>query len=219
VRQAVAYALNQKDFLNSTIGDAEYYVTCKSLYPCGSPLETTRGWEDKIESNFAKARALLAEAGYDGTPIVLMQSTDIASLANLVLVAKSLLEEAAQGRPACHGLADPVSRRAKGTHWRRRLERISDLVGLGRRARPGLDQLPQCQLRKRHSVGRDAELERLRDALPRGGPRQAKAIPEAVSVRATEYLRPSASTAASAFKNYRGRAVASTSRSGTRGKK
>jgi peptide/nickel transport system substrate-binding protein len=94
IRQAVAYALNQKDFLESTIGNAKYYVVCKSLYPCGSPLETSKGWEDKLESNAAKAKELLQQAGYDGTPVVLMQSTDIASLSNLAPVAKSLLEKA-----------------------------------------------------------------------------------------------------------------------------
>src|SRR5499426_773892 len=94
IRQAVAYALNQKDFLESTIGNPKYYVICKSLYPCGSPLETAKGWEDKIESNATKAKELLAQAGYDGTPVVLMQSTDIASLSNLAPVAKSLMEKA-----------------------------------------------------------------------------------------------------------------------------
>src|SRR4029078_10653792 len=66
----------------------------KSLFPCGSPLESTKGWDDKFTSDFAKARALLHEAGYDGTPVVLMQSTDIASLSNLAPVTKSLLEKA-----------------------------------------------------------------------------------------------------------------------------
>jgi peptide/nickel transport system substrate-binding protein len=94
IRQAVAYALNQKDFLEATIGNSKYYVICKSLYPCGSPLETTKGWEDKLESNAGKAKELLAQAGYDGTTIVLMQSTDIASLSNLAPVAKSLMEKA-----------------------------------------------------------------------------------------------------------------------------
>jgi peptide/nickel transport system substrate-binding protein len=94
VRQAVAYALNQKDFLDATIGNSKYYMTCKSLYPCGSPLQTTRGWDDKIDSNLAKARELLSQAGYDGSPVVLLQSTDIPSLANLAPVAKSLLEKA-----------------------------------------------------------------------------------------------------------------------------
>jgi peptide/nickel transport system substrate-binding protein len=37
---------------------------------------------------------LLKEAGYDGTPIVLMHSTDLQILTNLAPVAKSLLEKA-----------------------------------------------------------------------------------------------------------------------------
>jgi peptide/nickel transport system substrate-binding protein len=94
IRQAVAYALNQRDFLEATIGNPKYYLECKSLYPCGSPLETSKGWEDKLKSDVAKARHLLEEAGYDGTPVVLMQSTDISSLSNLAPVAKSLLEKA-----------------------------------------------------------------------------------------------------------------------------
>jgi peptide/nickel transport system substrate-binding protein len=36
---------------------------------------------------------LLKEAGYDGTPIVLLHSTDLASLTNLAPVAKSLMEK------------------------------------------------------------------------------------------------------------------------------
>jgi peptide/nickel transport system substrate-binding protein len=92
VRQAVFYALNQEDFLKATIGDAQYYKVCKALFPCGSPLESTKGMEGLLESNFEKSRALLKEAGYDGTPIVLMHSTDLAVLANLAPVAKSLME-------------------------------------------------------------------------------------------------------------------------------
>ena len=94
MRQAVAYALNQKDMLASVIGDPEWFRECKSLFPCGSPLESTKGFDDKLDSNFAKARALLQEAGYDGTPIVLMQSTDLVALSNLAPVSKSLLEKA-----------------------------------------------------------------------------------------------------------------------------
>ena len=49
---------------------------------------------DKLESNMKKARELLAEAKYDGTPVLLMQSTDLNVLTNLAPVAKSLLEKA-----------------------------------------------------------------------------------------------------------------------------
>ena len=80
IRQAVAYALNGKDFLDASIGNPKWYRECRSLFPCGSPLESTAGWEDKGGGNAAKARQLLQEAGYDGTPVVLMQQTDIAVL-------------------------------------------------------------------------------------------------------------------------------------------
>ena len=93
IRQAVFYAFNQEDFLKAVIGDPAYYKTCKSFFPCGSPFETTKGLEGLLESNFAKSQALLKEAGYDGTPVVLMHSTDLALLANLAPVAKSLLEK------------------------------------------------------------------------------------------------------------------------------
>jgi peptide/nickel transport system substrate-binding protein len=94
VRQAVFYALNQEDFLKATVGEPAYYRVCRSFYPCGSPLETSKGMEGLLEANEVKARQLLTEAGYDGTPIVLMHSTDLASLANLAPVAKSLMEKA-----------------------------------------------------------------------------------------------------------------------------
>jgi peptide/nickel transport system substrate-binding protein len=93
IRQALWYAFNQKDFLDATIGNPDYYKVCKSMAPCGSPLASDKGMEGLLESNFAKSRALLKEAGYDGTPIVLLHSTDLASLTNLAPVAKSLMEK------------------------------------------------------------------------------------------------------------------------------
>ncbi|WP_421996508.1 ABC transporter substrate-binding protein [Reyranella sp.] len=92
VRQAVLYAFNQKDFLDAVIGDAKWYKECKAMFVCGTPLATDKGWEDKLNSNFEKSKALLKEAGYDGTPVVLMQSTDLAVLTNLAPVAKNLME-------------------------------------------------------------------------------------------------------------------------------
>ena len=92
IRQAVFYALNQEDFLKAVHGDAKYYKICKALFICGSPLATDKGMEGLLESNFKKSRELLAEAKYDGTPVVLLHSTDLEVLTNLAPVAKSLLE-------------------------------------------------------------------------------------------------------------------------------
>jgi peptide/nickel transport system substrate-binding protein len=94
IRQAVLYAFNQEDFLKAVIGDPAWYKTCQSFYPCGSPLYTTKGMDGLLQSNVKKAQELLKEGGYDGTPIVLMHSTDLAVLNNLAPVAKSLMEKA-----------------------------------------------------------------------------------------------------------------------------
>ncbi|MEZ5850375.1 MAG: ABC transporter substrate-binding protein [Hyphomicrobiaceae bacterium] len=94
VRQAVLYALNQEDFVKAVVGSPEYYKLCKALFICGMPFETAAHMDGLLESNMKKARALLKEGGYDGTPIVLMHSTDLQVLTNLAPVAKSLLEKA-----------------------------------------------------------------------------------------------------------------------------
>jgi peptide/nickel transport system substrate-binding protein len=191
IRQAVAYALNQKDFLNATIGDAEFYVTCKSLYPCGSPLETTKGWDDKIESNVTKAKALLQEAGYDGTPVVLMQSTDIASLSNMAPVAKSLLEKAGfKVDLQAMDWQTLVSRRAKkdplnSGGWSVFLTSWGSVDVLDPVSTNFLNA--SCE-KATFGWPCDAEIERLRDAFAKEtDPAKQKAIAEAVSVRASEY--------------------------------
>ncbi len=94
IREAVLYALDQKPFLEANVGNADFYTLCKSVFPCGSPLSTTKGWDDKLSGNVAKARELLKEAGYDGTPVVLMHQTDIAGHNQLATVAKPQLEAA-----------------------------------------------------------------------------------------------------------------------------
>jgi len=94
VRQALLYAFNQKDFLDGVIGDPRYYKVCKAMFMCDTPYASTKGFDDKFESNFAKARELLKEGGYDGKPVLLMHSSDLQILANLAPVAKQLMERA-----------------------------------------------------------------------------------------------------------------------------
>jgi peptide/nickel transport system substrate-binding protein len=94
VRQALFYAFNQKDFLDATIGNPNYYKPCKAMFVCGTPLASDKGMDGLLESDFAKAKDLLKQAGYDGTPIVLLHSTDLQVLNNLAPVAKQLMEKA-----------------------------------------------------------------------------------------------------------------------------
>ena len=92
MRQALLYAFNQEDFLQAQIGNADYYTACKAMFGCGMPFETLAHMDGLLESNFDKARELVKESGYDGTPILLMHSTDLAVLTNLAPVAKDLME-------------------------------------------------------------------------------------------------------------------------------
>ena len=94
VRYAAAVAFAQEPFLQAVIGDKQWYKTCKAMFICGTPNETMAGMDEVLNGDSTKAAALLKEAGYDGTPIVLMQSTDLQVLTNLAPVAKAALEKA-----------------------------------------------------------------------------------------------------------------------------
>ena len=151
VRQAVFYALNQEDFLKAVIGDPAYYKVCKALVPLRHALESTKGMEGLLDSNFEKSKALLKEAGYDGTPIVLMHSTDLAVLNNLAPVAKSLMEKGGfKVDMQSMDWQTLVARRAKKDPPRRGVERVPHLLGGRRHPQPGDDGLPERQLRQGH---------------------------------------------------------------------
>jgi len=91
IRQAVFYALNQKDFLLAAINDPKYYKECKAIFICGTPYATDKGFEDKLGSNFAKSKEILKQEGYDGTPVVLLFATDT-NTGRLTPIVKALLE-------------------------------------------------------------------------------------------------------------------------------
>ena len=76
MRQAALYALNQREALDGGVGNPKYARECKALFGCGTPLATTKGWDDKLSGNAVKSKEILKEAGYDGTPVVLLYATD-----------------------------------------------------------------------------------------------------------------------------------------------
>jgi peptide/nickel transport system substrate-binding protein len=58
IRQALTYALNQKDFLDAVVGNPDYYKVCKAMFICGTPLATEAGMDGLLESNFKKSQEL-----------------------------------------------------------------------------------------------------------------------------------------------------------------
>ena len=191
VRQALWYAFNQKDYLEAVIGNPEYFKVCKAMFVCGTPLASEKGMEGLLESNFAKAREILNEAGYDGTPIVLMHSTDLDVLTNLAPVAKQHLEKAGfnvdmqsmdwQTLVARRAKKDPAN--AGGWHAFLTAWVAADMTNpistsfLNSSCDKALFGWP-C----------DPEMEELRDQFAREtDPGKQKAIAEAVQVRATQW--------------------------------
>ena len=94
VRRAVLQAMDKTEYMQAAVGNPDFYNTdCNSYFPCGSPLETEAGLDMITPPDVERAKATLAEAGYDGTPVVIMQSTDIPILSALALVTAEKLRQ------------------------------------------------------------------------------------------------------------------------------
>ena len=94
IRQAAMVALGQEQHLKTQVGTPGLFKFCKSMYPCGTPFASDNTGIYTGTADPKKAAAMLKEAGYDGTPVVLMRPTDLAAIAKLPLVAKQQLEAA-----------------------------------------------------------------------------------------------------------------------------
>lgn len=94
VRRAVLLALDQQAILKAVHGELGEYRPCKALFVCSTPLASEAGFEGMLEGRAEEAKKLLDEAGYDGTPIVLLHATDLKILAGLAPEAKAQLERA-----------------------------------------------------------------------------------------------------------------------------
>src|SRR4051794_2387408 len=95
VRRAAFLALNQKDILDAMIGNPEYYKICGAIFMCDAPLANDAGSETLVKGNgMAQAKKLLAESGYDGTPIVIMAPGDVGPLRARPIVAAQALRGA-----------------------------------------------------------------------------------------------------------------------------
>lgn len=86
LRQAAMYAIDQAEVLKAVVGDDKYWRTCGSLWGCGTPYESEIGQEMTVRGNIERARALLRQAHYDGTPAVILHATDVATLSPQALV-------------------------------------------------------------------------------------------------------------------------------------
>lgn len=94
IRQAAMYAVGQENVLKALVGNPEYYKPCAAVFGCGNPYENDYGKEIVVPANIEKAKALLKQANYDGTPVVILQPTDIAMLSAQPVVIGDALRKA-----------------------------------------------------------------------------------------------------------------------------
>ena len=93
VRRAVMMGVNQTDYMESvTGGDRTLYRTCRSMFPCGTPLASEAGAE-AMRGDVERARAMLAASGYNGEKAVLLNPTDLVTVGPLGDVTYDLLKK------------------------------------------------------------------------------------------------------------------------------
>jgi ABC-type transport system substrate-binding protein len=94
MRQALLAVTNQTDFLTTLAGDASNCELCPSFFTCGTPMANDAGSEALTgERDFGEAKNLIAEAGYNGEKIVVLDAVDQPTVHSQSLVLTELLKK------------------------------------------------------------------------------------------------------------------------------
>jgi peptide/nickel transport system substrate-binding protein len=96
LRQAVLYAMDQNEYETAVFGDmaGELGKTNAGFFTTGSPYASDAGLEViKGKHDLAVAKKMVAESGYKGEPIILMDPTDQPQLHPMCLVTEDLFKK------------------------------------------------------------------------------------------------------------------------------
>ena len=93
-RQAIQLVVDQETYLQAIVGNPDLYKVCAAMFMCDTPYGTDVGAERVMMQDIGNAKAMLAEAGYNGETIVLMHPTDVPTLSAATQVTAQLLREA-----------------------------------------------------------------------------------------------------------------------------
>jgi peptide/nickel transport system substrate-binding protein len=92
-RLALAYIIDQGDMMAAGFGDAKFWRRCNAYFICGGPFGTEVGTED-FKPDYARAKALLAEAGYHGEKLIFASTHEIAWIGQMAEVAADEMNKA-----------------------------------------------------------------------------------------------------------------------------
>ncbi|RAH96822.1 ABC transporter substrate-binding protein [Acuticoccus sediminis] len=94
IRRAVMMAVNQLPYLQSITASDDERQECRAMFPCGMPGVEELGSDMMSPPHtLDEARKMLADAGYDGERVVILNPTDIASIHPHGLVTADLLTQ------------------------------------------------------------------------------------------------------------------------------
>ena len=92
-RQALNYVFDQPDQMTAGYGDESIWQRCNSFFICGGPYGTQAGAES-FHQDFARARQLLHEAGYNGEKLTFISTHEIPWIGQQAEVAADALKRA-----------------------------------------------------------------------------------------------------------------------------
>ena len=92
LRQAIQASMSGVDML-SAIGPPDTWKLSCSIYGSGTVFESEAGCDLYNQDDVEKGKALLAESGYDGEPIVILNPTDYSTITPVGPVIKARMEE------------------------------------------------------------------------------------------------------------------------------
>jgi peptide/nickel transport system substrate-binding protein len=93
IRRAVMKAVNQADYLQTGIGNPEYFKVNPSVFPAGTPNASDAGYNEYAKQNLEDAKTLLKQAGYNGEEFAILQPTDHPFLNPFTLVTAESLRK------------------------------------------------------------------------------------------------------------------------------
>jgi len=93
MRQAVLSVADQRDYMSAMAGDQTNWRTCFSVYACDAEPDEDDGGVLSGPRDWDRAKRLVAEAGYKGERIVVIDPADIAQLHAEALVTEQLLKK------------------------------------------------------------------------------------------------------------------------------
>lgn len=93
-RAALQMLMDQQMYNEAIASEPAYAETCHAVFVCGTPYATDVGAGPWKQPSLERARALLAEAGYRGEPVILLDPADQADIHMLALITADQLRRA-----------------------------------------------------------------------------------------------------------------------------